>query len=64
MTSRPDSRIGRGPISKKKINAEQVAAHQKAGQIAYKKGNLQGAIESFTQVRVGCLFACAALITD
>ncbi|CAG7917332.1 unnamed protein product [Penicillium olsonii] len=49
MTSRPDSRIGRGPISKKKINAEQVAAHQKAGQIAYKKGNLQGAIESFTQ---------------
>lgn len=53
MASKPESRIVRGATSKKKVNAEQAAVHQKAGQVAYKKGNLQGAIDSFTQVRFG-----------
>jgi F-box/TPR repeat protein Pof3 len=41
----------RGPMSKKKVNTEEVARLQRAGQNAYKAGNLQAAIESFTQVR-------------
>ncbi|CAG8309366.1 unnamed protein product [Penicillium salamii] len=49
MASKPESRIVRGATSKKKVNAEQAAVYQKAGQVAYKKGNLQGAIDSFTQ---------------
>ncbi|KAJ5338993.1 Tetratricopeptide-like helical [Penicillium brevicompactum] len=49
MASRQDPRLVRGPVSRKKVNTEQAAAYQKAGQVAYKKGNLQGAIESFTQ---------------
>lgn len=40
----------RGVISKKKPDIEQAAALQRAGQNAYKVGDLQGAIESFTQV--------------
>ena len=51
MASRPTSRIICGPTSKKKVNTDQVAAFQRAGQNAYKVGNLQAAIESFTQVR-------------
>lgn len=51
MASRPSTRIVRGVTSKKKVDIEQAAALQRAGQNAYKVGDLQGAIESFTQVR-------------
>lgn len=50
MASRLDMRIVRGSASKKKANTEQAAALQRAGQNAYKVGDLQGAIQSFTQV--------------
>lgn len=51
MASRPDMRVVRGVTSKKKTDIEQAATLQRAGQNAYKVGDLQGAIESFTQVR-------------
>lgn len=51
MVSTPGAGLIRGRMSKQKPNTEKAAACQKAGQIAYKKGNLPGAIESFTQVR-------------
>ncbi|CAI7595865.1 unnamed protein product [Penicillium glandicola] len=49
MAARPGPRIVRGMTSKKKADVEQAAALQKVGQNAYKVGDLQGAIESFTQ---------------
>ncbi|KAJ5927528.1 Tetratricopeptide-like helical [Penicillium verrucosum] len=49
MASRPSTRIVRGVTSKKKADIEQAAALQRSGQNAYKVGDLQGAIESFTQ---------------
>lgn len=51
MASRSGTRIVRGVASKKKADVEKAAALQQAGQNAYKVGDLQGAIESFTQVR-------------
>lgn len=56
MASRPDMRVVRGVTSKKKADIEQAATLQRTGQNAYKVGDLQGAIESFTQVRPPCLF--------
>ncbi|CAI7633396.1 unnamed protein product [Penicillium crustosum] len=52
MASRPDMRVVRGVTSKKKTDIEQAATLQRAGQNAYKVGDLQGAIESFTQALV------------
>ncbi|KAJ5606868.1 Tetratricopeptide-like helical [Penicillium hordei] len=52
MASRPGTRIVRGVTSKKKVDIEQAATLQRAGQNAYKVGDLQGAIESFTQALV------------
>ncbi|KAJ5804358.1 uncharacterized protein N7518_000661 [Penicillium psychrosexuale] len=52
MASRSGTRMVRGVISKKKPDIEQAAALQRAGQNAYKVGDLQGAIESFTQAWV------------
>lgn len=51
MASRPDMRVVRAVTSKKKVDIEQAATLQRTGQNAYKDGDLQGAIESFTQVR-------------
>ncbi|KAJ5528575.1 Tetratricopeptide-like helical [Penicillium freii] len=52
MASRPGTRIVRGVTSKKKADIEQAATLQRAGQNAYKVGDLQGAIQSFTQALV------------
>ncbi|KAJ5129663.1 Tetratricopeptide-like helical [Penicillium bovifimosum] len=49
MASKPESRIVRALTPKKKPNTAQAAAPQQAGQNAYTNGDLQGAIESFTQ---------------
>ncbi|KAJ5558053.1 hypothetical protein N7535_009543 [Penicillium sp. DV-2018c] len=49
MASKPESRIVRALKPKKKPNTAQAAALQKSGQNAYKLGDLQGAIASFTQ---------------
>lgn len=43
-------RIGRGPESQR-IDQEKVASLQRAGQKAFKAGDFQSALESFTQVR-------------
>ncbi|KAJ5951720.1 Tetratricopeptide-like helical [Penicillium vulpinum] len=51
MASKPGTRILRGITSKKKVDTEQAAALQQVGQNAYKVGDFQGAIESFTQAR-------------
>lgn len=51
MASKPDTRIIRALATRKKPNLEEAATHQRAGQNAYKEGDLQGAIRSFTQVR-------------
>ena len=56
MASRSGTRMVRGIISKKKPDIEQAAALQRAGQNAYKVGDFQGAIESFTQVRYRICF--------
>jgi F-box/TPR repeat protein Pof3 len=53
----------RGPMFKKKVNKEQVATLQRAGQNAYKAGNLQAAIESFTQVRPGLFTSSSFRLT-
>ncbi|KAJ6140176.1 Tetratricopeptide-like helical [Penicillium samsonianum] len=52
MASRSGTRIVRGVTSKKKADIDKAAALQRAGQNAYKFGDLQGAIESFTQALV------------
>ncbi|CAP96121.1 Pc21g12240 [Penicillium rubens Wisconsin 54-1255] len=49
MASRSGTRIVHGVTSRKKVDIEKAAALQQAGQNAYKFGDLQGAIESFTQ---------------
>jgi hypothetical protein len=62
MASRPGTRVIRGVTPKKKADMEQAAALQRAGQNAYKVGNLQGAIDSFTQVRSPILYIPSRLI--
>ncbi|KAF4765471.1 hypothetical protein HAV15_003911 [Penicillium sp. str.  len=52
MASRPDMRVVRAVTSKKKVDIDQAATLQRTGQNAYKDGDLQGAIESFTQALV------------
>ncbi|KAJ5496289.1 Tetratricopeptide-like helical [Penicillium fimorum] len=49
MASRPGSRAVRGVTSKKKLDIDQAAIFQRAGQNAYRVGDLQGALRSFTQ---------------
>jgi hypothetical protein len=44
------TRTGRGPESKS-IDQEKLASLQRAGQKAFKAGDFQRALESFTQVR-------------
>lgn len=63
MVSTPGAGLIRGRTSKQRPNMEKAAACQKTGQIAYKKGDLPGAIESFTQVRSTLLLYLKIILT-
>ncbi|KXG51865.1 Tetratricopeptide-like helical [Penicillium griseofulvum] len=49
MASRPGTHLARGVTSKKKVDLDKAAIFQRAGQNAYKVGDLEGAMRSFTQ---------------
>ncbi|KAJ5355707.1 Tetratricopeptide-like helical [Penicillium concentricum] len=49
MASRPGTRKVRGVISKKQLDINRADNLQRAGQNAYRVGDLQGALRSFTQ---------------
>ncbi|OQE35259.1 hypothetical protein PENCOP_c014G07469 [Penicillium coprophilum] len=52
MASRPGRHTVREVTSKKKAEIDEAATLQRAGQNAYKVGDLQGALQSFTQALV------------